>query len=109
MAVEGALTFGRRFLGQPWWLGVLQAGRWRRAIWPMFWDVGPAERPASLTTTKDTERSGVLAPEAVWKCGDWRALAGPRAGDLRLQTADKDRLRGWADGLRGLGRNGPRE
>ena len=59
--------------------------------------------------TKGAERSGALATEAVWKCGGGRALAGQRAGDLRLQTADKDRQRGWADGLRGLGRNGPKE
>ena len=40
----------------------------------------------------------------------WRALAGPRTGDLRLLAADKDRqLKGWADGLRGLGRDGPNE
>ena len=38
----------------------------------------------------------------------WRALAGPRTGDLRLLAADKDRQqKGWADGLRGLGRDGP--
>ena len=38
----------------------------------------------------------------------WRALAGPRPGDFRLQDADKDRRRkGLADGLRGLGRDGP--
>ena len=38
----------------------------------------------------------------------WRALAGPRTGDLRLPAAGKDRqLKGWADGLRGLGRDGP--
>ena len=40
--------------------------------------------------TKGAERSGALATEAVWKCGGGRALAGQRAGDLRLQTADKD-------------------
>ena len=39
---------------------------------------------------------------------EWRALAGPRTGDLRLLAAGKDwQLKGWADGLRGLGRNGP--
>ena len=38
----------------------------------------------------------------------WRALAGPRPGDLRLLDADKDRQRkGLTDGLRGLGRDGP--
>ena len=38
----------------------------------------------------------------------WRALAGSRPGDLRLLAADKDRQRkGWADGLRDLGRDGP--
>ena len=39
----------------------------------------------------------------------WLALMGPRTGDLRLPAAGKDsQLKGWADGLRGLGRNGPR-
>lgn len=38
----------------------------------------------------------------------WRALAGPRTGDLRLLAAAKDRQRkGLADGLRGLDRDGP--
>ena len=39
-------------------------------------------------------------------CWGWRALAGQRLGDLRLPDADKDRQRGWADGLRGLSRDG---
>ena len=35
-------------------------------------------------------------------------MTGPRTGDLRLPAAGKDRQqKGWADGLRGLGRNGP--
>ena len=36
-----------------------------------------------------------------------RALAAQGLGDLRLPDPDKDRWRGWADGLRGLGRDGP--
>ena len=38
----------------------------------------------------------------------WRALTGPRTGDLRLPAAGKDRQRArQADSLRGLGRDGP--
>ena len=35
-------------------------------------------------------------------------MTGPRTGDYRLPAAGKDwQLKGWADGLRGLGRDGP--
>ena len=38
----------------------------------------------------------------------WLALTGLRTGDYRLPAAGKDRQRRvLADGLRGLGRNGP--
>ena len=38
----------------------------------------------------------------------WLALTRPRTGDLRLPAAGKDRQRRvLADGLRGLGRDGP--
>ena len=37
----------------------------------------------------------------------WRSLAVQGLGDLRLPDPDKDRQRGKADGLRGLGRDGP--
>ena len=39
--------------------------------------------------TKDAERSGALAPEAVWK--RWAAGSGaPRKGDLRLPGAAEE-------------------
>ena len=40
----------------------------------------------------------------VW---GWRALTAQGLGDLRLPDPGKDRQCGWADGLQGLGRNGP--
>ena len=43
----------------------------------------------SLQTTKDAERSGALAPEAVWKCGAAGSGA-PRKGDLRLPGAAEE-------------------
>ena len=44
--------------------------------------------------TKGTERSGALAPEAVWKCGAAGSGA-PRKGDLRLPGAAEE-----TDGVR---------
>ena len=43
----------------------------------------------SLQTTKDAERSGALAPEAVWKCGAAGSGA-PRKGDYRLPGAAEE-------------------
>ena len=43
----------------------------------------------SLQTTKDAERSGALAPEAVWKCGVAGSGA-PRKGDLGLPGAAEE-------------------
>ena len=43
----------------------------------------------SLQTTKDAERSGALAPEAVWKCGAAGSGA-PRKGDLGLPGAAEE-------------------
>ena len=39
--------------------------------------------------TKGAERSGALAPEAVWKCGAAGSGA-PRKGDLRLPGAAEE-------------------
>ncbi len=39
--------------------------------------------------------------------GEWLALTAQGLGDLRLPDPGKDRQCGWADGLRGLGRDGP--
>ena len=47
------------------------------------------EPPKSLTMTKDTERSGVLAGEAVWS-GRWGCSEAPRKGDARLPGAAEE-------------------
>ena len=39
--------------------------------------------------SKGAERSGALAPEAVWKCGATGSVA-PRKGDLRLPEAAEE-------------------
>ena len=106
--LESALRLGRENKSQPWLLAVSQAGAVARE---MSWDsLMQSERgtPASLAVTKDTERSGVVAREAVWRVGCWLAWAVQGLGDLRLPDPDQDRqLVRWADGLTGLGRNGP--
>lgn len=89
-------------------LEVSKAGRFGRVTAVallMSWMREPAFESSSAIG-RGTKWS--VAPEAVWQRGGRGALAGPRTGDLRLPAADKDhRQKGWADGLRGLGRDGP--
>ena len=56
-----------------------------------------------------SEASGAWRRRVSGSVGMRRALAVQGLGDLRLPDPDKDRRRGWADSLRRLGRNGPKE
>ena len=64
--------------------------------------------PASLPMTKDTERSGVLAREAVWQRGGGGLCSAAEGRPRAPWSSGRDRRGGWADGLPGLGRNGPK-
>ena len=62
---------------------------------------------ASAIGRGTSEASGAWPRRVSGSVGMRRALAAQGLGDLRLPDPDKDRRCGWADSLRGLGRNGP--
>ena len=62
---------------------------------------------ASAIGRGTSEASGAWPRRVSGSVGMRRALAVQGLGDLRLPDPDKDRCCGWADSLRGLGRNGP--
>ena len=62
---------------------------------------------ASAIGRGTSEASGAWRRRVSGSVGMRRALAVKGLGDLRLPDPDKDRRCGWADSLRGLGRDGP--
>ena len=62
---------------------------------------------ASAIGRGTSEASGAWPRRVSGSVGMRRALAVQGLGDLRLPDPDKDRRCGWADSLRGLGRDGP--
>ena len=62
---------------------------------------------ASAIGRGTSEASGAWPRRVSGSVGMRRALAVQGLGDLWLPDPDKDRRCGWADSLRGLGRNGP--
>ena len=62
---------------------------------------------ASAIGRGTSDASGAWPRRVSGSVGMRRALAVHGLGDLRLPDPAKDRRRGWADSLRGLGRNGP--
>ena len=64
--------------------------------------------PKSLTMTKATKRSGVYGQGGGLAARGGTGSGAPRKGDARLlEAAEETGLVRKADGLRGLGRNGP--
>ena len=71
------------------------------------WLVGGGCESASDIGRGTSEASGAWPRMVSGSVGMRRALAVQGLGNLRLPDPDKDRRCGWADSLRGLGRNGP--
>ena len=61
---------------------------------------------ASAIGRGTSEASGAWPRRVSGSVGMRRALAVQGLGDLRLPDPDKDRQSAWADGLRGLSRDG---
>ena len=90
-AVDVALWLGRTSASRPWLLTVLLAAEWSvRALRV------PATSPSM---TKDAERAK--------RVERWRRRRSGSVGRRALERSGRDRRCGRADGLRGLGRNGP--
>ena len=91
-------------------LEVSKAGRWMREMSPAYilsLMREPGFESSSAIGRGMSEASGAWPRRRSGRCGGWRALAAQGLGDLRLPDPDKDRQSVWADGLRGLGRDGP--
>ena len=95
MSVDLVMLLGRRSYDRRWWLGVSVLGLCVRAVSPNHQWRGTSEA------------SGAWPRRWSGRCWGRRALAVQGLGDLRLPDPDKDRRCAWADGLRGLGRDGP--